>query len=515
MPIRLAWLTSLLVCTLPLAAQSSPKSTSQSSSPAADATLARAVDSLVHYAVAHDITPGFGIAIVRNGHMLSQRTYGYANASRGIRVSLDTRWYLASTTKSLTGFAMALLDIQGTLPFSTSMRDALPDIPWRDGVNIDSLSVARLLSHTHHLSDNVIVVSSAFTGAVPETQWPALLASVPLARRPALIYSNFGYNVAGMILDQRARGGWRAFLDSVVFVPAGMKHTTARLSTLPPARLAVPHEFAPVGYTAAPFDKRDETMHAAGGHVATLGDLARWVQVQLDTGVIDGRPVFPAAAVRRAHTLIAPHTENQGKRYAYFDRDGWGAGWDIGRYEGEPMVSRFGGYATMRSHLSFLPHRHIGVVAMANGGLGSSLTDIVAAYVYDLDRGRDDATTRAWARVDSLRLRLPTSRRADLLADSLARTQEQTPPVVPISTLVGRYSSATLGTLTIVRRGPSIGIRWGVIAAPVRTINAAEGAYRVAAGGTEFSLRFEWNGEAGGAPATAVVVNGSVLMRAR
>ncbi|WP_373067812.1 serine hydrolase domain-containing protein, partial [Gemmatimonas sp.] len=325
----------------------------QPSSRLSDTALVRAVDSLVQHAIVRGITPGFGLSVVRNGHVLTLQAYGMAQASRGIRVTAQTRWYLASTSKSLTGFAMALLADRGTLPFSTSVRDALPGSTWHSGVVVDSLTIAQLLSHTHNLTDNVIVVSSAFTGAIPEPQWPSLLLSVPAAKRAALIYSNFGYNVAGMILDRRTRGGWRAFLDSAVLRPAGMRHATARLSSVPSALLAMPHDYASVSFTTMLFDKRDQTMHAAGGHVATLDDMARWVQIHLDSGVVDGQRVFPATAVRLAHTLIATHTESRGKRYAYFDREGWSAGWDIGRYDGEPMVSRFGGFATMRSHLSF------------------------------------------------------------------------------------------------------------------------------------------------------------------
>jgi hypothetical protein len=74
----------------------------------------------------------------------------------------------------------------------------------------------------------------------------------------------------------------------------------------------------------------------------------------MDNGRIEGRQVFPAAAVALSHRLIATHTNDSAHRFAYFDREGWGAGWDLGTYEGERMVSRFGGYHSFRSHVSFL-----------------------------------------------------------------------------------------------------------------------------------------------------------------
>lgn len=502
---------ALLVCSYapalaaqsPAAATAAPRITT--------AALVQSVDSLVRTAIAAGVTPGLGVALVRDGRVVLRRGYGMADATRGVRATDSTRWYVASTSKSFTGFAMTLLAAKGALPFSTPVRTALPAVQWAPGVDPDALTIARLLSHTHQLNDHVITVASAFTGAVPETQWPSLVASVPPAARTALIYSNVGYNLAGMILDTRSRGGWRRVLDSAVFAPAGMRHTTARVSAVPRVLIALPHAYADTGFVTLPFDKRDVTMHAAGGHLATLDDLARWTIVQSDTGVLDGRVVFPAAVVRLAHTMIAPHTEPNGRRFAYFDRDGWGAGWDIGRYDGTPMVSRFGGYATMRSHLSFLPSRRMGVVAMANGGLGPSLTDIVATYTYDLDAGHPDAHTRAWERLEALRARLPESRRTARSADSLAILQAASAPAQPLHTLVGRYTAPAYGTLELSARGTALAYTWGVLSGAVRTVDAAAGTFRFEGGGTDFTLRFEWAEPSGNAHATAIMVNGARL----
>jgi len=78
-------------------------------------------------------------------------------------------------------------------------------------------------------------------------------------------------------------------------------------------------------YYTEPFFKTDRTMNSAGGQIATLHDLARWTIVQMDSGRIDGRQVFPSSAVARSHRLIAKQTRDESKRFAYFDREGWGS----------------------------------------------------------------------------------------------------------------------------------------------------------------------------------------------
>lgn len=470
------------------------------------------VDSLVQVAVREGLTPGFAFAVARDGHVVMERAYGVADSEQRHAVTPETRWYVASTSKAFTGFAMALLAERGRLSWQTTLREALPNARWHDAVQPESLTIAHLLSHTHQLTDRTIVMASAFSGAVPEAAWPSLLAEVEPATRPALVYSNLGYNVAGMILDRHTAGGWRHFLDSAVFAPAGMVHTTARRSIVPDSLLAKPHRLGVRGYATLTFDKRDETMHAAGGHFTTTGDLIRFVLAQMDGGVLHGRAVYPAGAVSLAQQLIAAHTEARGRRYAHFDRDGWGAGWDLGRYESEPMVSRFGGYSELRSHLSFLPRRRIGVVAFTNGGSGSALTDLVASYVYDLDAQRSDATVRATQRLRALLEAQSAARSAALTEDSLRLAQESAPPGIPVQRLAGRYGTPGWGTVVIAASDGALGYRWGVLAGRLRTLEPGM-RYRFEAGGTPFTVVPEWSGPPGQTPALALRINGVRLPR--
>ena len=168
------------------------------------------------------------------------------------------------------------------------------------------------------------------------------------------------------------------------------------------------------------------------------GDLARWVIVQMDDGMIDGRRVFPREAVELSHRLIARQTVEGSKRFGPFDREGWAAGWDIGWYQGEPMVSRFGSYGSIRSHLSMLPRRHIGVVAQVNGPGASSATDIVAQLAYDLEAGRTDARASANDRLNTLIARMSALRKQQAESDSTRRARQRTSPATTSMKRTGR-----------------------------------------------------------------------------
>ncbi len=474
------------------------------------ATIAAAVDSLATRAVIDGLAPALGVAVTMDGRTIYAKSHGMADVSARVPADDRTLWYLASTSKSFTGFGVALLAQQGAVRLDAPITTLLRNARWHPDVRADSLTLQHFLSHTHRLNDNAVVSSAAFTGEIPEARWPTLIALASQRPTSDLVYSNFGYNVAAMVIDVIRPEGWKRYLEQSVLLPAGMRETYARISGLDPKRIAKPHRLRADGrYVTEPFFKIDATMNAAGGHLATLSDLARWTIVQMDSGLIDGRRVFPAEAVALSHRLIAKQTREQAKRFAFFDREGWGAGWDVGSYETEPMVSRFGSYHTTRSHLSFLPRRRIGVVVMSSGGL-SALTDIVAAYAYDLEAGRADARERAETRMAELRKRFGDSRRNIATQDSIRAARQLQPLGRPLADFAGSYEEPSFGKITFTMRDGRLEYRWGALYGPVEIYDAAKAQLRIETTGSGNVVTFTF---AGDGPARALELEGTTFRR--
>jgi CubicO group peptidase (beta-lactamase class C family) len=455
-------------------------------------TIARAVDSLATRVIAEGLTPALGVAIVMDGSTILSKSYGTADVTHRVPADGRTLWYIASTSKSLTGFGVALLAHQRIIDLHAPITALLPRAQWPRGFDASKLTLQNFLAHTHQLGDRVIVTAAAFTGEFPESQWPAMLRYATPLRGNQLTYSNLGYNVAAMVIDAKRSEGWRRYLDSAVYRPAGMTETYARIFGLDARRFAKPHELRADGrYQTAPFYKIDATMNSAGGHLATLHDLARWVTVQMDSGVIDGKRVFPAEAVALSHRMIAPQTREERKRFAFFDRAGWASGWDIGTYHGEPMVSRFGSYSSTRSHLSFLPRRRMGVVTQTNGGLGSPVTDIIAAFAYDLEVGNPNARALAAERVRNVEARLQ-SEVGEVAESDATRAARQKPLQRALPDFVGSYRNERYGTVTIELRANQLHYRWGALHGVAEVLDARRNSLRIDAGDSGTSLSFDF-----------------------
>jgi CubicO group peptidase (beta-lactamase class C family) len=493
-----------------LAFCATPKSASAQARRITPDALSRTVDSVAAGAIAAGLAPALGVAVVMDGRPVLVRSYGFADTDAKRRTNDQTLWYLASTSKSLTGFGVALLAHAGILQLTDPIAALVPHARWHPTVQADSLTLAHFLAHTHHVDDRAIVMSAAFTGSIPEGRWPALLAMAARSNTADLVYSNLGYNVAAMVLDAKRPEGWKRYLEDAVYRPAGMRETYTRVSGLDASRIAMPHRTGRDGtFATTPFFKTDATMNAAGGHLATLGDLARWTIVQMDSGVLDGRRVFPAAAVALGHRLLARHTLDAARRFAFFDRDGWASGWDIGSYDGVRMVSRFGSYDATRAHLSFLPSRRIGVVAMSNGGI-SSLTDAIAALAYDLEAGRSDALDRARVRLLEIRERQQASVRNIATQDSIRALRQQHPSRRPLRDFVGAYHDPAFGTIEFTTDNGTLRFRWGALSGPVEIFDAEKNQMRLEIAGSGTVATFTFGGTAA---ATSVALQGATLRR--
>src|SRR5436305_8666988 len=90
-------------------------------------SIHRSVDSL--FAECNSKTPGYAVAIIKNGKIDYLRGYGMANLEYDIPVTTSTPFHLASVSKQFTAFCIHLLATEGKLNLDDSIQKYLPDFP--------------------------------------------------------------------------------------------------------------------------------------------------------------------------------------------------------------------------------------------------------------------------------------------------------------------------------------------------------------------------------------------------
>ena len=456
------------------------------------------------------LTPGVGIAVTQDDWVLWSAGFGVADASTGRKVDEATQFYIASSTKALTGTAVVLRAARGEIDLDAPIDTYIPGLEFRAPMDAGEVTVERFLTMTDGLEDGgPVVVRTAYSGEFTPELLIALLADYgPAEDGTAFSYDNLPYNILGLALDPRDPEGWKDAVRAEVLDPLGMDETSARLSTLDPDRIAMPHVVVPgEGFRRIPLAKADANLHAAGGHFTTPRDLARFVAAHASGGRLEGARVFPEATIASTHEQ---HAE-QDRTFGPYKRFGWGYGWDLGTWEGKTIVHRFGGFPGYRSHMSFEPESRIGVVVLVNGDdPASPAADLVASYIYDRLLGRAGIEPEYERRLHELQKEAADSEleTSDHLAERAARLA---PLAHPLAAYAGTYVSPRLGTQTWRVVADGLEVHMGVASSRAEVFDAAADELRVTLTGGGLVARFEFPEDGG--HATAVVIAGERFER--
>lgn len=430
---------------------------------------------------AKDITGhpfGTAIAVVKNGQVIYEAYLGYADIGKRRPVTRDTVFYIASATKPFFALNALLKEAAGELDTTTSLQQLFPDLRFA-GFDAAAVTARDLLTHTSGIDDPPLVWATAFSGLHDARSRRALVAlATPDAEAAhgTFEYTNVGYNILSVWMDQRYAMPWQRQLERAIFEPLGMRHTTASVSRAEAAGwvLAKPYSFASAR-SAEPLylTKSDATMHAAGGLLSTAPDLARFLITQLAR---DGEPIARAVVARSHQPQAAVSSQ-----YLDFERSGYAWGWYTGTYKGRPMLHHFGGFAGFHAHLSFMPQDGIGLVVLNNDDvLGAQLTNLIADYVYGVLLSEPEVEARSARRFAELEGKAAALR---------AKVAEQRSSVesrawnlsLPRERYVGTYTHAALGDITLtLDQAQRPVLRWG------RLVTTAAGAEQ------RDRLRIEW-----------------------
>lgn len=156
------------------------------------------------------------------------RSYGMADAGRGLPVTAATIFPIASITKQFTAAAVMQLVERHQLRLSERLASLLPGVHWVDQ-RANSVTVQQLLTHTSGIHDYTSVPEFGRLQSRPQT--PAtilkLVTGLPLKFAPGTraAYSNTGYYLLGLIIERLTGMPYDDYVRQRLLAPLGMQDT--------------------------------------------------------------------------------------------------------------------------------------------------------------------------------------------------------------------------------------------------------------------------------------------------
>jgi CubicO group peptidase (beta-lactamase class C family) len=436
--------------------------------------LAASIDSVAERLFALGASPGMGVVVVRDTQIVYVKGFGWADVEAKRPFTPETEFYIASTTKSFTGLAAAILDREGKMSLDAPISRYLPAMKLRAPMSADSITVRSLLTHTHGIGNGPVGIRLAYTGEYEgEEELTRLLAEhVPNPNGRAYSYTNLGYNIVGLAMRNVTGESWKETLQRLLFAPLGMTRTSAYVSGRPPERLAMPYVMTPDGFARARYGKTDANMQSAGGLITTPLDMGRWLEAHIDGGRLDGRQVLPADAVAESHRILAP----VGGGARGLRNVGYGLGWQISLLGNDTLLTHGGGFTGFATHMSFMPQHRVGVAVMANNGeLGSALGELMARAIYDVLLERPAISADSVAAIARQLVRT----RSQLAAELARRAARPQALPFPLDAYTGRFHNPVMGHLDLQLVNGKLEARMGAAWSAVEVYDNTKNQLRV------------------------------------
>jgi CubicO group peptidase (beta-lactamase class C family) len=240
------------------------------------------LDGMMPYAIARGDIPGAVVVVVKDGQVLSERGYGYANVDKKIKVDpKSTLFRPGSISKLFTWTALMQQVEQGKVDLNADVNKYIDfKIPPYKGQPITPLN---LMTHTPGFEE---AVKNLITNGPKEVPYDTILKRWVPARiyapgtTPA--YSNYGASLAGYIVQRTSGEPFDAYLENHIFKPLGMAHSTFRQPL--PANLK---PLMSEGYRPGsdkPFGFEFVNAAPAGAMSTTGDDMAKFMIAHLNNG---------------------------------------------------------------------------------------------------------------------------------------------------------------------------------------------------------------------------------------
>jgi CubicO group peptidase (beta-lactamase class C family) len=270
------------------------------------------LDRLLRAAFSGD-RPGGALLVMNGGKVVYEKTIGLRDTESKKPLTARSNFRMASVSKQFTAMAILLLEKEGKLSFDDPVTRFFPDFATVG----HRITVGQLLTHSSGVWAYEDVMPDTLTRQLSDAGVLEMIRHVDrtyFAPGTGFRYSNSGYCLLALIVEQVSGLPFPEFLRENIFRPLGMKQTRVYEAGEPIRRRA--YGFALRDGQLAPSDQSlTSATQGDGGVYTSLRDYARWAGALRGNRLVDLRATL--------HRLNAPLGDGEGYYGAgwFFDRD--------------------------------------------------------------------------------------------------------------------------------------------------------------------------------------------------
>ena len=317
--------------------------------------------------------PGLTVSVVQNGELVLAKGYGLArtNPPQPV-VAEETLFRIGSISKTFTFTAVMQLVEQDLLDLDADIESLVDDVRIED--RFGPITMLDLMSHSAGFEDAYFGFFYADNIETDLTADDYLNRYAPHRVRPPgeqIVYSNFGVNLAGKIVETVSGENFSDYTDKHIFEPLGMTRSGFRDYPNQAADGYLDAELEEdraIGYRweggkFLPYDQffMHRAQYPAGSVSATATDMAVFMLAHLNGGASDGKRVLSDSSVDQMHKRLRGNADGiQGNAHGFW----------TGQIRGYRTVEHGGAVLGFLSDMVLVPELGLGIFVSTNGDDG-------------------------------------------------------------------------------------------------------------------------------------------------
>jgi CubicO group peptidase (beta-lactamase class C family) len=374
------------------------------------------LDGYMPFALRRGDAAGAVVVVVKDGTVVTQRGFGYADVATRRPVDPETTLFRqASVSKLITWTAVMQLVEQGKIDLD---RDVNAYLDFRiapfDGKPV---TMRNLMTHTAGFEEVQRGLNSYDPAKIPSLG-AALKRQVPyriFAPGTTPAYSNFGTSLAGYIVERVSGLSYDDYVERHIFAPAGMTRSSFR-QPLPAALRPLMASGYMLG-SGEPGKFELSSFTPSGAMTASGADMGRFMIAHLADG---GALLKPATAAQMHTTILRLIPPLNGMALGFYEQN----------INGRKALSHAGDSLNFHSQLWIFPEEKVGIYMSMNAAGTQNVSGPIRSYLFEAfaDRyfpfiQRDGRVDAATAR-DHARLMVGTYNKTRRLESSFLKAME-------------------------------------------------------------------------------------------
>lgn len=312
------------------------------------------IEEQIHALLEDQTLPSLAIGVLKDGKVIYQKAFGYADVENKVKATVQTSYQLASLTKPITATAILKLHQQGLINLDDPITEYITVKKVDD--SFPDPSIRQVLNHTAGLGTYFDIYYED-EAVKPTSFLEAWEKYGTIFQEPGKVceYSNLGYGLLDYIISKAATTSYVGYLKDKLFKPLKMSGSfVMEKTTKSNPKIANKYDSS---LEVLPFVWNNTP--GAGNVASSVPDLLRFAAFHLQnlkTGPLD------AKIIDEMQTYQAPNT-----LFHYYKDTYYGLGWYVMEADqGQKVVWHEGGMMGASTVLKLFPKENLAIVLLTN-----------------------------------------------------------------------------------------------------------------------------------------------------